>query len=89
MERYEVFYRDRLIGLLAVDPETGMHCYEPDAAGTSAVQEIVALEHELLNGTSGFAAPIPFFQNRLKYMKRFGLREINYQTDYFTVRKLD
>lgn len=89
MDRYEVFYRDRLIGLLTVVPKTGMHCYEPDEAGAAAAGQLTPLSHELLHGTSGFVPPIPFFQTRLKHMDRFGLREINYQTDYFTVRKLD
>ena len=87
MERYEVFYRDTLIGILTVDSTTGMHSYEPNEDGVSAVKQTVPLTHEMLDGTLGFVEPIPFFQNRLKYMKRYGLSEINYQTDYFTIRQ--
>lgn len=51
------------------------------------MQGRVFLEYELKEGTQGFGPPIPFFQNRLFHMKRNGLDEINYQTDYFLVRK--
>lgn len=87
MEQYEVFYRDILIGILTVDRSTGLHRYEPEEAGLSAVQGIILLDHDLRTGTPGFVRPIPFFQNRLKNMERFGLREINYQTDFFTIRR--
>ena len=84
MERYEIFYRQFLLGILTVDSATGNYHYIPDAAGTAAVLALTSLPVEMRTETSG--PPIPFLQNRIMNMKRCGLTEINYQTDYFLVR---
>lgn len=87
MKRYEVFYRDTLIGVLEVD-ETGKHRYTPDEKGVKATKEKTSLIKEMISGTDGFVDPIPFLQNRLMNAERWGLDEINYQTDHFTIKRI-
>jgi hypothetical protein len=41
-------------------------------------------------GTFGeFGDPIPFFQERLRYMKLWKLGVINYQTDKFVIKRTE
>ncbi len=87
IERYEFFYRDILIGVLEVDPVTKKHNYIPDADGVKEASDRACLLRVMKEGTGDFVEPIPFFDNRLRNMKRFGLHEMNYQTDYFTLRE--
>ena len=87
-EEYEVFYRDTYIGWLTVDTVTGKHCYTPDKTGVEAVRVRASLLREMIEGTEGFVPPIPFFLNRIRNMKRAGIHELNYQTDYFTLREV-
>ena len=87
MEQYELFYRGFFIGVLTVENGTGKHHYEPIPEGVSKVQNMTSLTREMREGTDGYVTPIPFFENRLRNMKRFGLDEINYQTDYFLLKK--
>lgn len=88
IERYELFYRDVLIGTLEVDPVTKKHNYIPDADGVAEVSDRANLLRVMKEGTADFGEPIPFFENRLRNMKRFGLHEMNYQTDFFTLREM-
>lgn len=87
MERYELRFQDTFLGTLMVDTTTGKYAFTPDAAGVAAVREKTVLIREILEGTNGFVPPIPFFQNRVHNMKRSGLDEIRYHTDYFILRK--
>lgn len=86
-EHYEVYYRDILIGRLSVD-ENGRHAYKPEKAGIAAVEDRVCLLRVMKEGTDGYGEPIPFFQNRLYNMKRNGLHQMNYQTDWFWIREV-
>lgn len=88
IERYELFYRDILIGTLEVDTITKKHNYIPDADGVIAANDRACLLRVMKEGTGNFTEPIPFFDNRLRNMKRNGLHEINYQTDFFTLREV-
>jgi len=85
LERYEVFYKLELIGILTVDTEANKYKYDPRKEGVDAVKNTACLLKVMENGT-GFDSPIPFFQNRLMNMKRCGLTQVNYQTDNFTIR---
>lgn len=87
MEFYEVYWKDTYIGRLTVDGSAGKHSYEPDPEGVAKVKEDTVLLVEMVNGTSGFVKPIPFFQERLYYMKRNGFDEIRYHTDYFVIKR--
>ena len=86
MEHYQVFYRQTQIGTLTIDPATGMYHYEADASGVEEVLALTPLPPEMQTGTHGFGPPIPFLQNRIMNLKRSGLAELNYQTDYFLIR---
>ena len=86
MERYEVFNRENLIGTLTVDDTAGTHCYIPDPDGVEKTLARTSLPPEMQHGTNGFGPPIPFLQNRIMNLKRAGLKELNYQTDYFLIR---
>ena len=88
MERYELFYREIFLGILQVDGQ-GRHCYIPDAEGTVRADVLLPLNREIRDGTDGFGDPIPFFQCRLRDMQRWNLTEINYQTDWFLLRRCE
>ena len=87
VEQYNVYWKNEYIGRLIVDNTTGQHSYEPCPEGVEKVKEETVLLVEMVNGTDGFVAPIPFFQNRLQNMKRIGGEEIGYHTDYFVMKR--
>ncbi len=87
MIMYQLFYREHLIGVLEVNPEN-KHKFTPNEEGVKLAKEITSLTKEMMEGTDGFVEPIPFFQNRLMNMERNGLSEINYQTDYFLLKRI-
>lgn len=89
IKQYEVFYREYLIGYLAVEVATEKHSYRPVMKNIEYVSKKTSLISEMFHGTNGYVEPIPFFQNRLINMKRNGLKEINYQTDYFLIREVE
>lgn len=88
MEKYEVFYKDVLIGNLFVNNEY-KYCYQPVFEGVERVKNSACLLRVMEEGTNGaFGEPIPFFQERLRYMKLWKLGVINYQTDNFVIKKI-
>ena len=88
MEIYKLSFQDTFLGTLTVDTVTGKYAFEPDFAGVDAVKEKTVLIVEVEKGTKGFVPPIPFFQDRIRNMKRAHLEEIRYHTDYFVLRKV-
>ena len=88
MEIYRLSFQGTFLGTLTVDTGTGLYAFEPDFAGVDAVKEETVLIVEAERGTNGFVPPIPFFQNRIRNMKRAHLEEIRYHTDYFVLRKV-
>lgn len=87
MESYELSFQDTFLGTLVVDTINGNYAFHPDAEGVDAVKAKTVLIREILEGTDGFGPPIPFFQSRIRNMKRSGLKELRYHTDYFILRK--
>lgn len=87
MERYELSFKDSFLGTLMVDTTGEKYAFHPDAAGIAAAKEETVLIREIVEGTDGFVPPIPFFQSRIRNMKRVGLEELRYHTDYFILRK--
>ena len=87
MEKYEVYYRDVLIGSLFVNSDYKYH-YEPNFEGVEKVKDTACLLRVMEEGTTDFGDPIPFFQERLRYMKLWKLGVINYQTDKFVIKKI-
>lgn len=88
IETYEVFFEDVLIGILKVDISNKKHLYEPNKNGIEKVNERACLLKVMINGTNGFEELIPFFENRLYNMRRSNLRQVNYQTDKYTVKRI-
>ena len=89
MEKYEVYYGSVFIGKLFVNVEY-QYCYEPVFEGVEKVREYACLLKVMENGTEGeFGEPIPFFQERIRYMKLWKLGVINYQTDKFVIAKIE
>ncbi len=89
MEKYEVSYDKTLIGFLWVN-EDYKYRYEPFPEGVEKVKNHACLLRVMENGTDGeFGEPIPFFQERLRYMKLWKLGVINYQTDKFVISRID
>lgn len=89
MEQYEVYYKDIFLGTLKVDTTADMYEYTPDMEAVQLVKEEVFLIPEMTEGTNGFVAPIPFFQNRIRNMKRSGLKKLRYHTDWFGMIRCD
>lgn len=88
MEQYKIFYKDTVIGILSVDDDY-KYCYEPDFDEVEKVKGKACLLRVMEEGTNGiFGEPIPFFQERLRYMKLWNLDVIGYHTDYFTIKKI-
>ena len=88
MKKYEVFYKDILIGILSVN-EDYKYCYEPFFNAVNELKEKVPLLRVMEEGTAGeFIEPIPFFQERLRYMKLWKLSTIGYHTDYFVIKEI-
>lgn len=89
MEKYEVYYNEVLIGILSINSEY-RYCYEPDMGGVEKVRDTACLLRVMEIGTDGeFSDPIPFFQERIRYMKLWKLGVINYQTDKFVVARIE
>ena len=88
MEKYEVYYDEVIIGFLYVYDDY-KYCYEPVLEGVEKVKERACLLRVMEEGTGGeFGDPIPFFQERIRYMKLWKLGVINYQTDKFVVARI-
>ena len=88
METYKVYYKDVFLGTLLVNEEY-RYSYSPDFEGVEKVKDHACLLKVMENGTNGeFIEPIPFFQERLRYMKLWKLDVIGYHTDYFVIKKV-
>ena len=88
MDMYQLFYREHLIGVLEVNPETNKYKFTTNEEGVKVAKEKTSLIPEMEKGTDGFVDPIPFFANRIMNMERNVLTEINYQTDWFLLKKI-
>ena len=82
MKKYEIFYKEILIGMLEIRDD-GKHKYTPNMKGVEIAKTQVSLIHEMLEA-SDWRDPIPFFQNRIDNAKRFSTENnISYHTDSF------
>ena len=89
MEKYEVSYDKILIGFLWVN-EDYKYRYEPFYEGVEKVKDRACLLRVMEKSTDGeFRDPIPFFQERIRYMKLWKLGVINYQTDKFVIARIE
>lgn len=87
MKKYEIFYRDILIGVLLINQE-GLYKYTPNIANTEKVKAEISVITEMLTGTD-WVEPIPFFKNRIDAAKRFSLEDdISTQKDLFRFKKV-
>lgn len=87
MEHYEFYYKDILLGHLDVNDD-GQHCFTACPDGVAAVRDTVPLMPLIEHGTGGYVKPSPFFYTRIGHMKQWKLTELNYQTDWFLLRKI-
>lgn len=87
VEHYEMYYKAVLIGYLDIN-EAGQHRYTVCRNGVQAVRDTAPLMRLLEQGTDGYVEPIPFFYTRICHMEQWHLTEINYQTDWFLLRKI-
>lgn len=84
MTKYEVSYRDTLLGHLYI--QNGQHCYIPIAQAVEEIRRKAPLPWEMVQGYP-WGKPIPFFQERIESAKRFGMEAyICRQTDYFVMK---
>lgn len=85
--KYEIFYKDILVGVLLINQE-GLYKYTPDSANTEKVKAKVSLISEMLTGTD-WCEPIPYFKNRIEAAKRFSLEDdISTQKDLIVFKKV-
>lgn len=89
MELYEMYYKDIFLGILKVDTVADKYEFIPDKESVQQVKNETWLIREIVEGTKGFVPPIPFFQERIRLMKRRDLKELRYHTDYFVIIRRD
>lgn len=89
IEKYEIYYRETVIGYLHVDTERRLHRYIPRPEGVEEVDPIACLLRVMKEGQEEFGEVIPFFDSRLFYMKRSGRKIFGYHTDHFTFKLLE
>lgn len=88
MEQYEVYYKDVRIGELFINNEY-KYLYKPNLEGVKRVKDEICLLKVMEKGTDEkFVKPIPFFQERIRYMKLWRLSVIGYHTDYFVIKQI-
>lgn len=85
MDKYDVFYRDLLIGRLLVKGK--QHKYEVEKTSIERLEGKVPIDPVLLE-TRDWGEPIPFFKTRLQNASRFDNQEIGYQTDNYKILKV-
>lgn len=84
MERYEVRWKDTLIGVLCVNGEE--HMYE---AYEEAIKNLKDVPFDpAVTSSREWGKKIPFFASRLESCKRFPDLEIGFQTDFYRLRKI-
>ena len=88
VERYELYYKEHLIGKLEVDTQSGKHRYTAACPLTEQLAKKYPFPPHLLHDSDGWVEPMGFFLVRIRDMKRWNLTEINYQTDYFLLKKI-
>lgn len=87
MDIYDLFWKDTHLGVLEVDGE-GRHRYRADPAHLEFLAKTAPISPLLLRDSEGdFGPPIPFFKVRLESMATWHLTELNYQTDWFLLKK--
>lgn len=81
MMRYEIIYKDLLLGVLLIN-SSGLYKYTPNSANTEKAMAEISLGSELTQPTD-WREPIPFFSNRIENAKRFSLEDdIRTQKDF-------
>ena len=88
VNKYELYYKDVLIGILYDDTLLKKHNFCPNPEGIEKAGPNALLLNFMIDGTGGFVDPLPFFYTRIDNMRRWNLHEINYQTDYFTIKEI-
>ena len=86
-EIYEVYYLEYLIGILQVDLLTSKYIYKPNKE-VNNLKEKYSLLKVLIDANSGYIKDVPFFENRINYMKEYHLSEIKYMTDNVLIKRV-
>ncbi len=81
-EKYELLYKDILIGKLSID-KNGTLSYK-----ALNVDENSLILFFLKKDISCNIKDFPFFELRINNMKKFNLNVLKYQTDNYTIRKV-
>lgn len=84
--KYQIFYKETLIGVLEINEE-GQYRYTPDVEAVETLKNEVPLTREMLE-KSDWREPIPFFKERIENGSRFNLDVIRYHTDLFKMVKV-
>ena len=86
-ETYDLCWKDTHLGVLEVDGQ-GRHRYRVDRDAAERLRKTAPIGPCLLEDSPGdFGPPMPFFKARLETMTAWKLTELNYQTDWFLLKK--
>ena len=77
MEKYELYYRDVLIGILEINNST---YYYKSIENNQDILSFLKEDMDYLH---------PFLESRITKMKRFNLTELKYLTDNYELRKIN
>lgn len=84
MEKYEVYWKDTMIGVLSVNEE--QHKYEHIE---EAIQKLKQIPFDpAVTRSRDWGEKIPFFSSRLESCKRFPELEIGFQTDFYRFKRI-
>ena len=86
MDIYDLYWKETHLGVLEVD-DAGRHRYRVNREAAEQLQKTAPIGPCLLKNSGDFGPPLPFFSARLKTMAAWGLNELNYQTDWFLLKK--
>lgn len=81
IEKYELLYKDILIGKLSIDKNGALSYKALNANENDTI--LFFLKKDISCNIKDF----PFFESRINNMKKFDLDTLNYQTDNYTIRK--
>lgn len=86
MQKYNVFYKGTLIGVLTVSDED--YSYTPDAKAVAALEaegEVLLFEAK---ATQNYSHPIKFYKSRIENCSRFPDLKIGYHTDPYSLKSI-
>ena len=89
MRHYELYLKAFLIGRLEWDTQCDKYRYTAVCPLVVELDKKYPIPPELLRDSDGWVDPMPFFATRIYQMERWNLTELNYQTDWFLLKRIE